>query len=104
MLGFKDASGNTGAGSLSTLELRAFVLGGAPTDEVPRSRTPAESAVNKDMQRCNRCHKWLPLELFPALIKQLRPNTWKPRTKWEGCKVFEEKEYDFFFVKYLIRD
>ncbi|KIJ56113.1 hypothetical protein M422DRAFT_150851, partial [Sphaerobolus stellatus SS14] len=38
-----------------------------------------------------------------ALIRQLRPSSWKPKTKWEGCKVFEEKEYDFFFVKYLIR-
>ncbi|KIJ32951.1 hypothetical protein M422DRAFT_183772, partial [Sphaerobolus stellatus SS14] len=33
----------------------------------------------------------------------LRPSSWKPKTKWEGCKVFEEKEFDFFLMKYLIR-
>ena len=36
-----------------------------------------------------------------ALIRALRPSSWKPRTKWEGCQIFE-KEFDFFLIKYLI--
>ena len=38
-----------------------------------------------------------------ALIQTLRPSAWRPRTKWEGCQIFEEKEFDFFLIKYLIR-
>ncbi|KIJ28811.1 hypothetical protein M422DRAFT_269862 [Sphaerobolus stellatus SS14] len=38
-----------------------------------------------------------------AFIRILRPSSRKPKTKWEGCKVFEEKEFDFFLMKYLIR-
>ncbi|KIJ23177.1 hypothetical protein M422DRAFT_276301, partial [Sphaerobolus stellatus SS14] len=82
-LGFKDTLRNIGAGDLSTLELRAFVLGGAPTDEVPKSSTPADSAVNKDTQRCNRCHKWLPLELFPRKASLVRTKRCKPCTDHE---------------------
>ncbi|KIJ52403.1 hypothetical protein M422DRAFT_156634, partial [Sphaerobolus stellatus SS14] len=38
-----------------------------------------------------------------AFIRLLRPCSWKPKTKWDGCTVYEEKECDFFLLKYLIR-
>ncbi|KIJ36826.1 hypothetical protein M422DRAFT_178859, partial [Sphaerobolus stellatus SS14] len=38
-----------------------------------------------------------------ALIRILQPAAWKPKTKWDGCKVFEEKESEFFLIKYFTR-
>ncbi|KIJ23362.1 hypothetical protein M422DRAFT_276077 [Sphaerobolus stellatus SS14] len=38
-----------------------------------------------------------------ALNQNLQPSSWKPKTKWEGYKVFKEKDFDFFLMKYFIR-
>ncbi|KIJ54948.1 hypothetical protein M422DRAFT_153273 [Sphaerobolus stellatus SS14] len=38
-----------------------------------------------------------------ALIRKLQPSSWKPKTEWDGSKVFEEKDVDFFLLKYFIR-
>ncbi|KIJ35457.1 hypothetical protein M422DRAFT_180706 [Sphaerobolus stellatus SS14] len=40
---------------------------------------------------------------YIALIGKFRATKWKPKTVWDGCRVFEEKEYDFVLLKYLIR-
>ncbi|KAF8586450.1 hypothetical protein K439DRAFT_1646238 [Ramaria rubella] len=37
-----------------------------------------------------------------ALVKTFKKSTWLPRTKWEGCQVFEEEAgWVFTFVKYF---
>ena len=38
-----------------------------------------------------------------ALVRMLEDCNWRPKTKWEKCKVLEEKGYDFVLLKYLIR-
>ncbi|KIJ48583.1 hypothetical protein M422DRAFT_162395 [Sphaerobolus stellatus SS14] len=38
-----------------------------------------------------------------ALIGKFQATKWKPKTRWDGCKVFEEKGYDFVLIKYFIR-
>ncbi|KIJ39542.1 hypothetical protein M422DRAFT_257594 [Sphaerobolus stellatus SS14] len=38
-----------------------------------------------------------------ALVRMLKNSRWRPRTKWEGCRVLEEKNYEFVLLKYLIR-
>ncbi|KAA1474760.1 hypothetical protein DENSPDRAFT_906474 [Dentipellis sp. KUC8613] len=42
-------------------------------------------------------------ELDICLIRDLEPSTWKPRTKWDGCRVFREGKLMFVLAKYLIR-
>ncbi|KIJ31220.1 hypothetical protein M422DRAFT_267173 [Sphaerobolus stellatus SS14] len=38
-----------------------------------------------------------------ALIGKFQTSSWKPKTRWDGCRIFEEKHSDFVFIKYLIR-
>ncbi|KIJ24432.1 hypothetical protein M422DRAFT_194668 [Sphaerobolus stellatus SS14] len=38
-----------------------------------------------------------------ALVRMFKNSRWWLRTKWEGCRVLEEKNYEFVFLKYLIR-
>ncbi|KIJ37159.1 hypothetical protein M422DRAFT_178317, partial [Sphaerobolus stellatus SS14] len=38
-----------------------------------------------------------------ALVCMLEDSKWRPRTKWEGCRVLEEKKYCFVLLKYPIR-
>ncbi|KIJ35381.1 hypothetical protein M422DRAFT_133116, partial [Sphaerobolus stellatus SS14] len=38
-----------------------------------------------------------------ALVRNHEYSKWRPRTKWEGCTVSEEKSYTFVLLKYLIR-
>ncbi|KIJ24430.1 hypothetical protein M422DRAFT_274777 [Sphaerobolus stellatus SS14] len=39
-----------------------------------------------------------------ALVHMLEASKWRPNTKWEGCRVLEEKGlYQFILLKYLIR-
>lgn len=38
-----------------------------------------------------------------ALIRYFGPSPWKPKTKWDGCQTFEQKDYDFAFIKYFVR-
>ena len=37
-----------------------------------------------------------------ALVRKLEDSCWRPKTKWEGCRVLREKGYDFVLLKYLI--
>ncbi|KAF8582039.1 hypothetical protein K439DRAFT_1647685 [Ramaria rubella] len=36
-----------------------------------------------------------------ALISLFKDSRWSPKTQWDGCRIFEEKEYTFMQVKYL---
>ena len=38
-----------------------------------------------------------------ALVRRFGDSTWKPRTKWEGCRVLEEKDHQFVLLKYLVQ-
>ncbi|KIJ43728.1 hypothetical protein M422DRAFT_169582, partial [Sphaerobolus stellatus SS14] len=38
-----------------------------------------------------------------ALIRKFQTSSWKPKTVWDGCRILEEKFFDFVFIKYLIR-
>ncbi|KIJ41730.1 hypothetical protein M422DRAFT_171963, partial [Sphaerobolus stellatus SS14] len=38
-----------------------------------------------------------------ALIRKFQTSSWKPKTVWDGCRILEEKIFDFVFIKYLIR-
>ena len=38
-----------------------------------------------------------------ALLQTLEPSSSRVNTMWEECRIFEEKEYEFVFVKYMIR-
>ncbi|KIJ38584.1 hypothetical protein M422DRAFT_176350 [Sphaerobolus stellatus SS14] len=38
-----------------------------------------------------------------ALVRKFEDSCWRPKTKWEGCRVLREKEYGFVLLKYLIR-
>lgn len=39
-----------------------------------------------------------------ALVHYFNSSTWKPFTKWDGCRVYEEeKSFSFVLLKYLIR-
>ncbi|KAF8582421.1 hypothetical protein K439DRAFT_156885 [Ramaria rubella] len=38
-----------------------------------------------------------------ALIRIFQLSNWSPVTKWEGCRVLEEKNYRFVMLKYLLR-
>ncbi|KAJ6470380.1 hypothetical protein C8R45DRAFT_1165958 [Mycena sanguinolenta] len=39
-----------------------------------------------------------------AVVRMLKPSKWTPKTKWAGCRVYEEgKSLNFIHMKYLIR-
>lgn len=39
-----------------------------------------------------------------VLVRWFKRSTWKPKTNWKGCRVFEEgKASAFIFAKYLVR-
>ncbi|KAJ7262011.1 hypothetical protein C8J57DRAFT_1719599 [Mycena rebaudengoi] len=39
-----------------------------------------------------------------ALVHEYCSNTWKPKTQWAGCKIYEEvKGYSFLFMDYVVR-
>ncbi|KAJ7826690.1 hypothetical protein B0H14DRAFT_3722265 [Mycena olivaceomarginata] len=39
-----------------------------------------------------------------AVVRMLKPSKWVPKTKWAGCRVYdEEKALSFVMAKYLIR-
>ncbi|KAJ7892469.1 hypothetical protein B0H14DRAFT_2335315 [Mycena olivaceomarginata] len=39
-----------------------------------------------------------------AVVRMLKPSKWVPKTKWAGCRVYdEEKALGFVMAKYLIR-
>ncbi|KIJ28337.1 hypothetical protein M422DRAFT_270406 [Sphaerobolus stellatus SS14] len=38
-----------------------------------------------------------------ALIRKFQTSSWKAKTVWDGCRILEEKQFDFVFIKYLIR-
>ncbi|KAF8577038.1 hypothetical protein K439DRAFT_1622385 [Ramaria rubella] len=38
-----------------------------------------------------------------APISLFKDSWWSPKTQWDGCRIFEEKEYTFVQVKYLAR-
>ncbi|KIJ31962.1 hypothetical protein M422DRAFT_185235, partial [Sphaerobolus stellatus SS14] len=38
-----------------------------------------------------------------TLVTEFKPSPWKPRMVWEGCRIFEEKDYRFVMPKYLVR-
>ncbi|KAJ7090711.1 hypothetical protein C8R44DRAFT_835939 [Mycena epipterygia] len=39
-----------------------------------------------------------------ALVNMLKPSKWVPKTKWAGCRVYEEKvSTQFVMLKYLVR-
>lgn len=39
-----------------------------------------------------------------ALVRLLERSNWKPVTKWDGCRVYEEpRKYTFILPQYLIR-
>ncbi|KAF8573746.1 hypothetical protein K439DRAFT_1374481 [Ramaria rubella] len=37
-----------------------------------------------------------------ALIHQLTASKWSPKTKWRNYQVFEEAEYDFVLLRYVV--
>ncbi|KAJ7923822.1 hypothetical protein B0H13DRAFT_1463328, partial [Mycena leptocephala] len=39
-----------------------------------------------------------------AVVGMLKKSNWTPKTKWAGCRVYDEKKsLDLVLVKYLIR-
>ncbi|KAJ7624177.1 hypothetical protein B0H17DRAFT_884530, partial [Mycena rosella] len=39
-----------------------------------------------------------------GLVNMLTPSKWVPKTKWAGCRVYEEKKTTrFIMLKYLVR-
>ncbi|KAJ6479670.1 hypothetical protein C8R45DRAFT_802418, partial [Mycena sanguinolenta] len=39
-----------------------------------------------------------------AIVQAMQPSHWKPRTVWDGCKVYgEETEFSFLLMDYVIR-
>jgi len=42
-------------------------------------------------------------ECTVALVSLFQPSTWKPRTNWDWCRVFEERGYSFVLLDYLVR-
>jgi hypothetical protein len=39
-----------------------------------------------------------------ALVRMLHPSKWKPRTIWDGCRIYDEmKEPQFIMPQYLVR-
>ncbi|KIJ24675.1 hypothetical protein M422DRAFT_194394, partial [Sphaerobolus stellatus SS14] len=38
-----------------------------------------------------------------ALVSAFQTSKWNPKTRWEGCQVFEEKGYHFILLKYVLR-
>lgn len=39
-----------------------------------------------------------------ALVRMLKPNAWRPKTMWEGCRVYQEqKGTQFVMLEYLLR-
>ncbi|KAJ6542440.1 hypothetical protein DFH09DRAFT_928795, partial [Mycena vulgaris] len=40
---------------------------------------------------------------FPTLVHMLKWSKWVPKTKWDGCRVYEEKKAtQFVLLKYLV--
>ncbi|KAF8182254.1 hypothetical protein K438DRAFT_1975779 [Mycena galopus ATCC 62051] len=39
-----------------------------------------------------------------AIVQDMQPSTWRPRTVWDGCKVYgESKDFSFLLMDYVIR-
>jgi len=74
--------------------------GGARYDCVVINTSPISFGRLQALFTCRDIDK---KEQTVAMVSLFQPSSWKPRTSWDGCCVFEERGYSFVFPDYLVR-